>query len=204
MRFSLLSFVALLAAGQSGAITTTYTGQYVMDGFLNLQIPLALRAVITRLIAITPSILVCILVPDKLNSLVNVVNALLVSLISFAFSLVEATIQNDPGSIFLTGSPTCSVTGIPTALCFHPFGKVQLRRKGHGQRQGVERDREGNPIHLCAFGVVDQCCHLVNTWRWLLWRSYTRYGNVHWQSFVNTCAVGLANRLRMVELQNAV
>jgi len=82
----LLWAVALLAAGQSGAITTTYTGQYVMDGFLNLQIPLALRAVITRLIAITPSILVCILVPDKLNSLVNVVNALLGFLLPFAFT----------------------------------------------------------------------------------------------------------------------
>ncbi|CAJ1962665.1 unnamed protein product [Cylindrotheca closterium] len=78
--------VALLAAGQSGAITTTYTGQYVMDGFLNLQIPLALRAIITRLVAITPSILVCLLVPDKLNELVNVVNALLGFLLPFAFT----------------------------------------------------------------------------------------------------------------------
>mmetsp|Transcript_3258 Transcript_3258/g.7605 ORF Transcript_3258/g.7605 Transcript_3258/m.7605 type:complete len:517 (-) Transcript_3258:3249-4799(-) len=78
--------VALLAAGQSGAITTTYTGQYVMDGFLNLQIPLALRAIITRLVAITPSIFVCLLVPDKLNELVNVVNALLGFLLPFAFT----------------------------------------------------------------------------------------------------------------------
>ena len=41
--------IALLAAGQSSAITTTYTGQYIMDGFLNIRLPLATRAIITRL-----------------------------------------------------------------------------------------------------------------------------------------------------------
>jgi len=78
--------VTLLAAGQSGAITTTYTGQYVMDGFLNLQIPLALRAIITRLVAITPGVIVSLLFPERLNELVNVVNALLGFLLPFAFT----------------------------------------------------------------------------------------------------------------------
>jgi len=39
----LLWAIALLAAGQSGAITTTYTGQYVMDGFLQIQLPIWVR-----------------------------------------------------------------------------------------------------------------------------------------------------------------
>merc|ERR1712028_193124 len=30
--------IALLAAGQSSAITTTYTGQYIMEGFLKMNI----------------------------------------------------------------------------------------------------------------------------------------------------------------------
>lgn len=76
----------LLAAGQSGAITTTYTGQYVMDGFLQLRIPMAARSIITRLVAIAPSVLVSFLFPDKLNMLVNVVNALLGLLLPFAFT----------------------------------------------------------------------------------------------------------------------
>mmetsp|Transcript_12640 Transcript_12640/g.27269 ORF Transcript_12640/g.27269 Transcript_12640/m.27269 type:complete len:546 (+) Transcript_12640:14-1651(+) len=84
----LLWAIALLAAGQSGAITTTYTGQYVMDGFLKIQLPLAARSIITRLVAITPSVIICVMFPsgDRLNQLVNVVNALLGLLLPFAFT----------------------------------------------------------------------------------------------------------------------
>eukprot|EP00980_Cylindrotheca_fusiformis_P018702 scaffold6226_cov118-Cylindrotheca_fusiformis.AAC.16 len=78
--------IALLAAGQSGAITTTHTGQFVMDGFLNIQIPVAVRALVTRLVAITPSVIVSILFPTYLNELVNIVNALLGILLPFAFT----------------------------------------------------------------------------------------------------------------------
>lgn len=78
--------IALLAAGQSSAITTTYTGQYVMDGFLNLQIPIKMRAVITRLVAITPCIIVSVLLPNRLNQMINVVNAMLSFLLPFAFT----------------------------------------------------------------------------------------------------------------------
>ncbi len=78
--------ITLLAAGQSSAITTTHTGQYVMDGFLNLSIPVKARAVLTRLVAITPCIIVSVLLPDHLNQIVNVVNALLSFLLPFAFT----------------------------------------------------------------------------------------------------------------------
>merc|ERR1712176_1330174 len=69
--------VALLAAGQPSAITTTYTGQYVMDGFLNLRIPVRVRAIVTRLVAITPCVIISVSLPNNLNDMVNVVNALL-------------------------------------------------------------------------------------------------------------------------------
>lgn len=82
----LLWAIALLAAGQSGAITTTYTGQYVMDGFLQIQLPIWLRSIITRLVAIIPSVIIAALYPDKLNHLVNIVNALLGILLPFAFT----------------------------------------------------------------------------------------------------------------------
>ena len=78
--------IALLAAGQSSAITTTYTGQYVMDGFLNMQLPVHWRAIVTRLVAITPCILVSILLPHQLNRLVNMVNSSLSFLLPFAFT----------------------------------------------------------------------------------------------------------------------
>ena len=82
----LLWAIALLAAGQSGAITTTYTGQYVMDGFLQLQIPLWMRSIVTRLVAIAPSVAISVMFPEKLNQLVNIVNALLGLLLPFAFT----------------------------------------------------------------------------------------------------------------------
>lgn len=76
--------VALLAAGQSSAITTTYTGQYVMDGFLNLQMTVQQRAIITRLAAIAPCVLVSVVFPDRLNDMVNFVNATLSLFLPFA------------------------------------------------------------------------------------------------------------------------
>ena len=82
----LLWATALLAAGQSGAITTTYTGQYIMDGYLNIRISPWIRSIVTRLTAITPAVIIAAMFPDKLNQLVNVVNALLGLLLPFAFT----------------------------------------------------------------------------------------------------------------------
>ncbi|KAL7484908.1 hypothetical protein ACHAW6_010596 [Cyclotella cf. meneghiniana] len=76
--------IALLAAGQSSAITTTYTGQFIMDGFLNLRLPIRVRAIVTRLVAITPCVLVSILFPNGLNLMINIVNAALGFLLPFA------------------------------------------------------------------------------------------------------------------------
>eukprot|EP00548_Thalassiothrix_antarctica_P006877 CAMPEP_0194143144 /NCGR_PEP_ID=MMETSP0152-20130528/12334_1 /TAXON_ID=1049557 /ORGANISM="Thalassiothrix antarctica, Strain L6-D1" /LENGTH=502 /DNA_ID=CAMNT_0038842413 /DNA_START=19 /DNA_END=1524 /DNA_ORIENTATION=+ len=78
--------VSLFAAGQSGAITTTYTGQYVMDGFLNMKLSVEKRAIITRLVAITPCALVSAFFPESLNNIVNVVNSLMGFLLPFALT----------------------------------------------------------------------------------------------------------------------
>lgn len=79
--------IALLAAGQSSAITATYTGQAVMDGFLNLQLPVGVRALVTRLVAILPCVIISVTLPgDQLNQMVNVVNSALAFLLPFAFT----------------------------------------------------------------------------------------------------------------------
>ena len=83
---SFLFGIALLASGQSSAITTTFTGQYVMDGFLKIQLPTHWRAIATRLVAITPCVLVSATVPHQVNQLVNFVNAALSVLLPFAFT----------------------------------------------------------------------------------------------------------------------
>lgn len=49
--------IALLASGQSSTITGTYAGQYVMQGFLNIRLVPWLRNLLTRTVAITPSLI---------------------------------------------------------------------------------------------------------------------------------------------------
>ncbi|XP_050292118.1 metal transporter Nramp1-like [Quercus robur] len=58
---SKLYAISLLASGQSSTVTGTYAGQYIMQGFLDLKIEPWLRNLITRCIAITPSLVVCII-----------------------------------------------------------------------------------------------------------------------------------------------
>ncbi|MCO5589385.1 hypothetical protein L7F22_043352 [Adiantum nelumboides] len=53
--------IALLASGQSSTITGTYAGQYVMQGFLNLRFVPWVRNLLTRSVAIGPSLLAAIL-----------------------------------------------------------------------------------------------------------------------------------------------
>jgi manganese transport protein len=50
--------VALLASGQNSTITGTLAGQIVMEGFLNLRLPVWLRRMVTRLLAIVPAVIV--------------------------------------------------------------------------------------------------------------------------------------------------
>ncbi len=55
---STLFAVALLASGQNSTITATLAGQIVMEGFLNLRLPMWLRRLSTRLLAIVPAVIV--------------------------------------------------------------------------------------------------------------------------------------------------
>lgn len=58
---STLFAIALLASGQSSTITGTYAGQYVMQGFLELKFAPWIRNMLTRCVAIVPSLVVSII-----------------------------------------------------------------------------------------------------------------------------------------------
>ncbi len=60
---STLFAVALLASGQNSTITGTLTGQVVMEGFIHMKIPLWMRRVVTRLLAVIP-VIICTVVFD--------------------------------------------------------------------------------------------------------------------------------------------
>ncbi|GFR65750.1 natural resistance-associated macrophage protein 1, partial [Elysia marginata] len=72
--------VGILAAGQSSTMTGTYTGQFVMEGFLNLTWKRWQRVLLTRTIAICPTILIAIFSEmddlTKMNDLLNVLMSL--------------------------------------------------------------------------------------------------------------------------------
>jgi len=58
--------VALLASGQSSTMTGTYAGQFVMEGFLDVKVKrLWLRNLVTRLVAIVPSLCVSLLAGER-------------------------------------------------------------------------------------------------------------------------------------------
>ncbi len=57
--------IALLASGQNATITGTLSGQIVMEGFLNLHLPIWLRRIITRSLAILPIIVVMVIWGDR-------------------------------------------------------------------------------------------------------------------------------------------
>uniref|UniRef100_A0A8U7NUF1 Solute carrier family 11 member 2 n=1 Tax=Corvus moneduloides TaxID=1196302 RepID=A0A8U7NUF1_CORMO len=52
--------IGILAAGQSSTMTGTYSGQFVMEGFLNLRWSRFARVLLTRSIAVTPTLFVAI------------------------------------------------------------------------------------------------------------------------------------------------
>ncbi|KAG0562571.1 hypothetical protein KC19_9G156500 [Ceratodon purpureus] len=63
--------IGLLAAGQSSTMTGTYTGQFVMDGFLNLRVKKWIRVLVTRLVAIVPTVIVALAFDSSENELDN-------------------------------------------------------------------------------------------------------------------------------------
>ncbi len=87
-KFAPIAFgVALLAAGQSSTITGTFAGQIVMEGFVGLKMRPWLRRIITRLIAIIPTVIVIKISGDKSVDSLLVLSQVILSL-QLPFALV--------------------------------------------------------------------------------------------------------------------
>jgi manganese transport protein len=77
--------IALLCAGQSSTLTGTLAGQIVMEGYLHMRIAPWLRRLITRLIALTPAVLVIYLTGEGATQPLLVLSQVILSLqLSFA------------------------------------------------------------------------------------------------------------------------
>lgn len=114
--------VGILAAGQSSTMTGTYAGQFVMEGFLNLRWKRWQRVLLTRSIAIMPTILVAVFkgVHDLsgMNEFLNVLMSLqlpfaLLPILTFTSTkLVMGNFKNGLFMKILTGTLAAVVIAI--------------------------------------------------------------------------------------------
>jgi len=82
---STLFAVALLASGQNSSITGTLAGQVVMEGFIHLRVSPWLRRMITRTIAIIPTIIVVAITGEQGTEKLLILSQVILSLqLSFA------------------------------------------------------------------------------------------------------------------------
>lgn len=90
---SMIFALALLASGQNSTVTGTLAGQIVMEGFLDIRLPSWQRRLITRLIAIIPTVIVTAIYGSAGTGRLLVFSQVILSMqLSFAvFPLVRFT-----------------------------------------------------------------------------------------------------------------
>ncbi|XP_042484950.1 metal transporter Nramp5-like, partial [Macadamia integrifolia] len=82
---SIIYAVAMLASGQSSSITGTYAGQFIMQGFLDLKMKNWIRNLMTRFVAIAPSLIISIILgPSGAGQLIIVASMILAFELPFA------------------------------------------------------------------------------------------------------------------------
>ncbi len=84
---SYLFAIALIASGQSSTITGTLAGQIVMEGYLRLRISPVVRRLITRLLAIIPTVIVILITGDSMIDEMLVFSQVLLSM-QLAFAVI--------------------------------------------------------------------------------------------------------------------
>merc|ERR1711959_653725 len=112
--------IALIAAAQSSCITTTYSGQFVMDGFLKINMPRWQRAILTRCIAVVPCVAVAAALGTReMEIMINVVNSSLAFLLPFALiPLTRLTTSPQYMGKFVSGRVEAWLIWAATLLCF--------------------------------------------------------------------------------------
>src|SRR5262249_2182625 len=134
--------IALLCAGQSSTLTGTLAGQIVMEGYLHLRIAPWLRRLATRLIALTPAVLVIAFAGEGATQQLLVLSQVILSLqLSFAvIPLIHFTSNRRNMGFFATpwwGQGLAWVTavvivGLNTKLVFDKIGDWVALASGSG------------------------------------------------------------------------
>ncbi|XP_067945574.1 protein Malvolio-like isoform X1 [Watersipora subatra] len=106
--------VGLLAAGQSSTMTGTYAGQFAMEGFLNLKWKKWQRILLTRTIAISPTVIIAAFEGiEDLTGLNDVLNVVMSMQLPFAVLPILAFTSNKSlMKEFANGMVSMVITGI--------------------------------------------------------------------------------------------
>jgi len=157
--------IALIAAAQSSCITTTYSGQFVMDGFLKINLPKWARAIITRCVAVVPCVIVAAVLDDTaMELMIDVVNSSLAFLLPFALIPLTrlTTSKQYMGDKFVAGRIETWIIWAANLLCFGInfytlvapngayFGQYTSMATVVGVQMNIIQDL------VCAFYIV--CC----------------------------------------------
>jgi len=76
----ILFAVALIAAGQSSTVTGTLAGQIIMEGHLQLRIQPWMRRLLTRLLAVIPALITCLVAGEESTGSLLVLSQFILSL----------------------------------------------------------------------------------------------------------------------------
>ena len=117
--------LGLLAAGVSSTMTGTYAGQFVMSGFLDLKIGAFRRALLTRAVALVPTLAVALIFDDVDGSSFSSLDALnqwlnILQSIQLPFAIIPLLfLTSNPGVVglgFVNSTLTNVVSGTTAAV----------------------------------------------------------------------------------------
>lgn len=145
--------LGLLAAGQSSTMTGTYAGQFVMSGYLNLKMNAATRALLTRAVALGPTLLVALTTRensrglDVLSQWINVLQS-----VQLPFAIIPLLALTSDRSLMGIGFVNSRMT---TVVCWAVALGIMAVNGGVAYQTAVERlPNIGVMSHAAFWSVV--------------------------------------------------
>jgi manganese transport protein len=142
--------IALLCAGQSSTLTGTLAGQIVMEGYLDLRIAPWLRRLSTRLIALTPAVLVIFFAGEDSTQQLLVLSQVILSLqLSFAvIPLIHFTSNRKNMGVFATPWWGRILAWLTAAIIVSLNGKLVFDQIGSWVELAASSGRTVGPLPL--------------------------------------------------------
>ena len=143
--------VALIAAGQSSTLTGTLSGQIVMEGYLNLRIQPWLRRLITRLIAIVPTLIVIFIFGEDSTTQLLILSQVILSLqLGFAvIPLIHLTSDKKRMGEFVNSKWIKIVAWLTASLIVYLNGKLVIESVA-----GWVANADNKMIYYILAGIV--------------------------------------------------